>query len=394
MSDSPTIGVVTALPKEFAAFELMLDSTVSDTVVDGDPGRYVVGRVGAHVVVLALLPKMGLDPATAVSTHLLRSFPGVMELLMVGIAGGIPHPSSPQKHVRLGDVVVSSSQGVVQFDAGRIDQVLQDGRAAGARFTIRSSAPLPSTRLLQEVRILEARRARGERPWEAFMARAAPLERSARPGDALDVLHDPVEPARIVPHPTDPDRRPGHPRLHDGVIASSNALLKDPQLRDFLRDQHDVRAVEMEGHGIAVASWIAGRAGYFLVRGICDYCDSFKNDFWQEYSAAAAAAFARAVLVSLPSSTALSPQTATSSRQKLRAVLRGGFNREELEQLCADIQDDLAASNITERLSLDIVGGNSLDSRSLNLLTYLERRGYLSYLERAVARARPLAFLA
>jgi hypothetical protein len=78
----------------------------------------------------------------------------------------------------------------------------------------------------------------------------------------------------------------------------------------------------------------------------------------------------------------------------LRAVLRENFNREELDQLCADIQDDLAAANITERLSLDIVGGDSLASRSLNLLTYLERRGYLPYLERAVARMRPLAVLA
>jgi hypothetical protein len=75
-------------------------------------------------------------------------------------------------------------------------------------------------------------------------------------------------------------------------------------------------------------------------------------------------------------------------------MLRERFNRAELEQLCADIQDDLASSSITERLSLDIVGGDSLDSRILNLLTYLERRGYLSYLERAIVRARPIAVIA
>jgi len=35
---------------------------------------------------------------------------------MCGIAGGIPSPERPSEHVRLGDVVVSSQKGVVQYD--------------------------------------------------------------------------------------------------------------------------------------------------------------------------------------------------------------------------------------------------------------------------------------
>jgi hypothetical protein len=80
-----------------------------------------------------------------------------------------------------------------------------------------------------------------------------------------------------------------------GPIASGNILLKDPVSRDRLRDQHGVKAVEMEGSGIADATWEHG-VGYLVVRGICDYCDSNKNDEWHVYAAIVAAAYARAVI--------------------------------------------------------------------------------------------------
>jgi hypothetical protein len=33
-----------------------------------------------------------------------------------------------------------------------------------------------------------------------------------------------------------------------------------------------------------------------VIRGICDYCDSHKNDKWQKYAAATAAAYAKELL--------------------------------------------------------------------------------------------------
>jgi len=90
------------------------------------------------------------------------------------------------------------------------------------------------------------------------------------------------------------------PKLHYGLIGSSNLLLKEPRLRDRLRDEYKVRAIEMEGSGIATATWVSGNAGYLLIRGICDYCDSHKNDMWQGYAAVVAAAYARALIESIP----------------------------------------------------------------------------------------------
>jgi hypothetical protein len=103
-----------------------------------------------------------------------------------------------------------------------------------------------------------------------------------------------------IEHPVDPKRTRGLPRIFLGPIASANELLKDPVKRDLLRDHFGVKAVEMEGSGIADATWISGK-GYLVIRGICDYCDIHKNDVWQEYASAVAAGYAVALIESMPS---------------------------------------------------------------------------------------------
>lgn len=65
---------------------------------------------------------------------------------------------------------------------------------------------------------------------------------------------------------------------------------KDGKVRDNLREDYGVRAIEMEASGIAEAA-IVQEKHYLVVRGMCDYCDSFKNDEWQKYASVVAAAF-------------------------------------------------------------------------------------------------------
>ena len=65
------------------------------------------------------------------------------------------------------------------------------------------------------------------------------------------------------------------------------------------------------------------------------------------------------------------------------------FSLEELEELCADVEQDLASNGIQLRVSTDMVGGSGLTAKALNLIEYLDRRGYLSYLVAAARRARP-----
>jgi Phosphorylase superfamily len=101
----PAIGIITALPKEMAAMRVLL-SKVRRANIDraGGMKECYLGELaarggGSHRVALAL-SGMGNNQATARATNLLRDFPSIKYIFMVGIAGGIPDPSSAPNHVR------------------------------------------------------------------------------------------------------------------------------------------------------------------------------------------------------------------------------------------------------------------------------------------------------
>ena len=78
--------------------------------------------------------------------------------------------------------------------------------------------------------------------------------------------------------------------FHNGRIATGNAVIKDAARRDQLREEcKGVLCIEMEAGGLASFPCL-------VVRGICDYADARKNDQWQGYAAAVAAAFAKELL--------------------------------------------------------------------------------------------------
>jgi hypothetical protein len=57
-----------------------------------------------------------------------------------------------------------------------------------------------------------------------------------------------------------------------------------------LAREYGVLGFEMEAAGVTNV------VDCLVIRGICDYCDASKNDVWQEYAAAAAAAYAKLLL--------------------------------------------------------------------------------------------------
>ena len=294
----PSIGIITALPHEAAAIRAVLGDPPRIDVPGAGAGRIYwmadvpSSRGGLRRVVVAQ-SGIGTNVAAARASLLLSHFPSVDSIIMCGIAGGIPHPDKPDDHVRLGDIVVSSVNGVVQYDFVRRtvrkkkSQVWEEVRSASHR---------PSAELLDAVHALTADEHFGRRPWDRWLDVGLGRLEWARPDPATDVLVATPAPGL---HPSDPKRREGKPRVFLGPIGSANALLKDPAKRNSLRDQFGVKAVEMEGAGIADATWTHG-VGYLVVRGICDYADVNKNDTWQNYAAMAAAAYVRALLESMP----------------------------------------------------------------------------------------------
>jgi hypothetical protein len=85
------------------------------------------------------------------------------------------------------------------------------------------------------------------------------------------------------------------------------------------------------------------------------------------------------------------PETASAIDQtSLRKAILKHFTIEEEAVLCADVKQALANDGVELDLDLDAVGGPAQGEEAmvLNLIEYLDRRGYLSYLIHAVRQAR------
>lgn len=298
--ESAEIGIITALPEEFAAVSEALGAEEEiDVPGEGGGRKYAVAKLRTRagidrVVALGLLSEMGNNSAAIRATQMSQHCPNVEHIIMVGIAGAVPNPKKADVHVRLGDIVVSDRKGVVQYDFDKEEST----------FTEHRHAPRPpAAALIDADRWLTSKQMRNKRPWENYVRKTmANLGKKwRRPSSSTDTLQDEVPPAVPTVHPKDPERRRGHPRVFHGPIASANKLLKNPKKRDALRDQFGVRAVEMEGSGIADATWNLAK-GYLVVRGTCDYCNPTKGDLWHNYAAVIAAAYARCIIEALPPS--------------------------------------------------------------------------------------------
>ncbi|CAG8235214.1 unnamed protein product [Penicillium salamii] len=105
--------------------------------------------------------------------------------------------------------------------------------------------------------------------------------------------------------------------VHYGTIASGNSVVKDAKMRDLYANDPELNVLcfEMEAAGLM------NNIPCLLIRGICDYCDSHKNDAWHNYAALTAAAYARELLLVLRSQRVDSmPPWADRVKQELQQV--------------------------------------------------------------------------
>ncbi|KAK6526081.1 hypothetical protein TWF281_011119 [Arthrobotrys megalospora] len=292
--DDYKVGIVCALPKELLAIRALFDHKHPSnclTSLRGDINHYALGHIYPHNVVAACLPsgEYGTTAAASVYSHMRRSFPQLKICLLVGIGGGVP-----SKNVRLGDVVVShpagNYPGVIQYDLGKtLDNDV---------FECSGSLQRPPQFILTAISNLTSDPDVPVNPLEPYLREVIQRRPEYRcPGQQQDPQfrttclhgqHDGTSLQCNCPPPI-PHLEP-LPKIHYGLIASGNQVMKNAQVRDRLSDKFNVLCFEMEAAGVM-------NAGNFLViRGICDYCDSEKNDIWQEYAAATAAAYAKLLL--------------------------------------------------------------------------------------------------
>lgn len=112
-----TVEWVCALPCEVNASRAVLDE-VHESLPSGakDNNSYILGQMNEHNVVIGFpgLGMYGVQNASTVATHMIRTFHNIRFGLMVGIGGGVPRPphaESPWNDLRLGDIVISNPRG-------------------------------------------------------------------------------------------------------------------------------------------------------------------------------------------------------------------------------------------------------------------------------------------
>jgi nucleoside phosphorylase len=81
-----------------------------------------------------------------------------------------------------------------------------------------------------------------------------------------------------------------NPVIHYGLIASANQVMEDASIRDKLIAEKGVLCFEMEAAGLI------NHFPCLVIRGVCDYADSHKNEEWQGYAAMAATVYTKDLL--------------------------------------------------------------------------------------------------
>jgi nucleoside phosphorylase len=309
--DDVTVAVVLALTKEMRGAQAMFadESELQDNWGSQDGFHCGACQIPSalpglppHTVVLAQPPRTGNNHAAICATRLRTTFRSLEAVICCGIAGAAPSPGDPERDVHLGDIVIASGDGVLQYDFGH--ERLRDGTSEYFLDTSREPRA-PGDDFVNISHGLMDLESRGKPPWVTRLNDRLPLLTRlnplfARPQDPAQCMYerfvgDQLEVVQRIPPYSDP-------KLFVGAIGSANRVLKNPRERDRLRDGRPrILAIEMESAGVADACH-GFRLPFTTVRGIADYCDGYKRDHWQFYAAAVAAACTYSVIERLPAS--------------------------------------------------------------------------------------------
>jgi hypothetical protein len=212
---------------------------------------------------------------------------------------------SDKHDIHLGDVVISMPDGqhggIVQYGLGKDTN---DG------FQLKGFLSPPPSILRNAVGIMKSDHLLNENRVNEFLSamvrKGQSLSVYEHLSDEPDILFEADYPhvsnnstckncdrAKIVNRPS---RKFEGPVIHYGLIASGDRVMKSAIKRNkATHDLGNVLCFEIEAAGIAT------EFSCIVIRGISDYADSHKNDGWQRYAAATAAASAKEMLSYLDS---------------------------------------------------------------------------------------------
>lgn len=303
-----SVGWICAIKTEYVAARAFLDEKHEQPEVlsFNNNNVYTLGRISEHNIVIAVLPdgEYGIAAAASVARDMLNSFPNVRIGLLIGIGGGAP---SRRHDIRLGDIVVSAPRngkgGVFQYDFGK---TIQDQKFQTTGFLneppvlLRAAVADLAAQYEEEGHQLDSAINNVLLKMPRLRKR---YKRPDRSGDRLyksQVIHPADDefgcmttcgdgPLNLIVRPERAEDE-DNPAIHYGLVASANQLMKDALIRDKLAAENDVLCFEMEAAGLM------NHFPCLVIRGICDYSDTHKNEDWQGYAAMASAAYAKDLL--------------------------------------------------------------------------------------------------
>ncbi|EFX64596.1 hypothetical protein DAPPUDRAFT_66107, partial [Daphnia pulex] len=266
--------------------------------LSGESNIYTLGNIGQHRVVCTKLPTVGhtreaLIASGSTTTRLLGTFQAVEFVILVGLGGGVPHYTDHARHVRLGDVVVSSP--IPPNNNTHRLSFFNSLRDIYTYFNITQS--------------IQGEENPSQAVWNDYITDGiSKLSKDgvnfARPSEDTDKLYMSLGGSDVieVTHPTgssENGRQIGKPVIHLGPIAAGRQVSKDDQLRQDFATRFGILAFDMEYDAVIESVYGNRKDSYLIVRGIADYKDGSRKKEWQPYASLAAAAFTKAVICSM-----------------------------------------------------------------------------------------------
>ncbi|XP_011881465.1 PREDICTED: uncharacterized protein LOC105569537 isoform X2 [Vollenhovia emeryi] len=335
----PTIAIITAQYCEKLAVDSLMEnketfvryttvgtaSSPTDTI-DGIPrvicrfgesNVYTLGNVGTHRIVCTKLPTVGhtreaMTAAGNTTTRLLGTFQKVDFVFLVGVGGGVPHYTDYNKHVRLGDVVISHPTPLNKKYAYVYCESAKMNESGNYHFETKEYCP-PNLSL-QEIAATLKKQAENEAfpPWQTYMREGlqnlvnqsehdfnAPPPESDKlymaigERDVIEVSHP------IAPQDSINKRIDGYFRIHLAPVASGRQVARDDQLRQKFASRFGALAFDAEMDAVVESILGNCRENFVVIRGIADYKDGTRIKEWQPYAALAAASVMKAIICAM-----------------------------------------------------------------------------------------------
>lgn len=322
--DMERILIISALEKELQPILEAIDSPLKPRNMEEVDGRkYFIYEVSATLTIIctSFLGMGQLNAALAVKDAVKHY--GVSKVILTGICGGI------DKEMKYGDIIISDQ--IVDYELAKIKP---------DDLQVRWNVYRSDFELVQSMRMFKSD------SWSSYLKRVFP------------------------------DSKYKKPSVYSGIVLSGNKVVANyEEIKRFKKTWAKALAVEMEASGIAAALYQMENAPSFvMVKAICDFADSEKNDDWQEYAAYASAIFVLNYIftesASLSKKMSRKPVSfPTHGNQKLFSAIRGTYSLSEMNVLAFNIGIDM-----------EEIGGTGKSEKIVELIKYCQRRNLLNEL--------------